>query len=84
MTGPGPQARQLAWPLRGLCRILLAGALTLAVAVLFYLAMVEMSWPQQAVLALVLMTLAFGLDRSSKSHLITLTMMGMSLFATCR
>jgi cellulose synthase (UDP-forming) len=65
-------------------RILKYGMAALSVTALFCLAVVEMSWPQQAVLAVVLMLLAFALDRSSKSHLITLTMMGMSLFATCR
>jgi cellulose synthase (UDP-forming) len=64
--------------------ILKSGMAALLVAALFYLAIIEMSWPQQAVLSGVLMLLAFALDRSSKSHLITLTMMGMSLFATCR
>jgi cellulose synthase (UDP-forming) len=70
--------------LPGLVSIMKSGMAALLVTALFYLAIVEMSWPQQAVLSGVLMLLAFALDRSSKSHLITLTMMGMSLFATCR
>ena len=67
-----------------LLRILFYPMAALAVAVLLYLASVEMTWPQQAVLSGVLMVLALCLDRSSKSPVITLTMMGLSLFATCR
>ena len=80
VSEPGNGGKRLPWPVR----ILQYGMAILAVAVLIYLATVEMSWPQQAVLALVLLLLSFWLDRSSKSHLITLTMIGMSLFATCR
>ena len=80
LSGPGNGGQRLPWPVR----ILQYGTAILAVAALIYLATVEMSWPQQAVLALVLLLLAFCLDRISKSHVITLTMMGMSLFATCR
>ena len=80
VSGPGNGGKRLSWPVR----ILQYGMAILAVAALIYLATVEMSWPQQAVLALVLLLLSFWLDRGSKSHVITLTMMGMSLFATCR
>jgi cellulose synthase (UDP-forming) len=80
VSGPENRGKRLPWPVR----ILQCGIAVLALAVLIYLATVEMSWQQQAVLALVLLLLSFWLDRSSKSHVITLTLMGMSLFATCR
>jgi cellulose synthase (UDP-forming) len=74
------RAGRLAW----LVRVPQFVLVVVAICALLYLIALEMDWPRQAVLSVVLLGLAFWLDRFSKSHVITLTMMGMSLFATCR
>jgi cellulose synthase (UDP-forming) len=44
----------------------------------------ELTWPQQAVLGLLVVLLAIWMDRSSTSYLVTLTLMLMSCFSTFR
>ena len=57
----------------------------LAAAVAFYfLAVLPLTWPQQAVLGLLSLLMALALARSSDSYLITLTLMMMSMFCTFR
>ena len=57
----------------------------LAAAVAFYfLAVLPLTWPQQAVCGLLTLLMALALARSSDSYLITLTLMLMSMFCTFR
>ena len=49
-----------------------------------FFATVQLTWPQQAVMGLVLLILGMWLARSSDSYLITLTLMMMSMFSTVR
>src|SRR5215469_5928408 len=57
----------------------------LAAAVAFYfLAVLPLTWPQQAVCGLLMLLLALGLARSSDSYLVTLTLMIMTMFCTFR
>ena len=53
------------------------------VALLFF-GSLSLSWPQQAVLGLLILLLCIWLSRASDSYLITLTLMIMSMFATFR
>ncbi|HEY4357235.1 MAG TPA: UDP-forming cellulose synthase catalytic subunit [Acidobacteriaceae bacterium] len=55
----------------GIAFLILAGAL-------------DLTWPQQAVLGLLLTVLAIWIDRSSSSYLVTLTLMLLSCFSTFR
>jgi len=64
---------------------LLRLAFLLTVGVVFYLmAVLPLTWPQQAVLGLLILLLSMVLARSSGSYLVTLTLMIMSLFCTFR
>src|SRR5580700_9387899 len=57
----------------------------LAAAVIFYfLAVLPLSWPQQAVLGLLSLLMALAMARSSDSYLVTLTLMLLSMFSTFR
>jgi cellulose synthase (UDP-forming) len=57
----------------------------LAAAVVFYfLAVLPLTWPQQAVLGLLTLIMSLALARASDSYLITLCLMMMSLFCTFR
>jgi cellulose synthase (UDP-forming) len=49
-----------------------------------FLAILPLSWPQQAVCGLLTLLIALAVARSSDSYLITLTLMIMSLFCTFR
>ena len=49
-----------------------------------FLAVLPLSWPQQAVCGLLTLLIALAVARSSDSYLITLTLMIMSLFCTFR
>src|ERR1700676_2527422 len=49
-----------------------------------FLAVLPLSWPQQAVCGLLTLLMALALARSSDSYLITLTLMIMSMFCTFR
>ena len=60
-------------------------AFLLAAGVVFvFLAMLPLSWPQQAVCGLLTLLMSFALARSSDSYLITLSLMMMSMFCTFR
>lgn len=50
----------------------------------YFLAILPLTWPQQAVCGLLTLLLALALSRSSDSYLVTLTLMLMSLFCTFR
>ena len=52
--------------------------------VLYFLAALPLTWPQQAVLGLLTLLMALALARSSDSYLVTLTLMVMSMFCTFR
>ena len=57
----------------------------LAAAVVFcFLAILPLTWPQQAVLGLLSLLMALAMARSSDSYLVTLTLMMMSMFCTFR
>src|SRR6185437_4560102 len=53
-------------------------------ALLIFNGILDLTWPQQAVLGLLLVLLAIWLDRSSTSYLVTLTLMLMSCYCTFR
>jgi cellulose synthase (UDP-forming) len=55
-----------------------------AVAVFYFLAVLPLTWPQQAVCGLLTLLLSMALARSSDSYLITLTLIMMSMFCTFR
>jgi len=60
-------------------------AFLLAAAVVFvFLAMLPLTWPQQAVCGLLTLLMAIALGRSSDSYLITLSLMMLSMFCTFR
>src|SRR5471030_438503 len=52
--------------------------------VLIFNGILELTWPQQAVLGLLMVLLAIWMDRSSTSYLVTLTLMLLSCFSTFR
>jgi cellulose synthase (UDP-forming) len=52
--------------------------------VFYFLAILPLTWPQQAVLGLLTLLMALALARSSDSYLVTLTLMIMSMFCTFR
>ncbi len=57
----------------------------LAAGVIFYfLAVLPLTWPQQAVLGLLSLLMAMAMARSSDSYLVTLTLMVLSMFCTFR
>ena len=57
----------------------------LAAGVIFYfLAVLPLTWPQQAVLGLLSLLMALAMARSSDSYLVTLTLMMLSMFCTFR
>jgi cellulose synthase (UDP-forming) len=67
-------------PLRFLRFCILAGGI-------FFLAftgILNLTWPQQAVLGLLTVLLAIWMDRSSSSYLVTLTLMLVSMYSTFR
>jgi cellulose synthase (UDP-forming) len=61
------------------CVILLSGIFLLG-----FTGILELTWPQQAVLGLLTVLLTIWLDRSSSSYLVTLTLMLVSMFSTFR
>lgn len=65
-------------------KILRTGLILAGIAVLIFLGAVPLTWQQQAVLGAVLIGMAIWMGRVSDSHLMTLTMIIMSLFATFR
>ncbi|MFP5206492.1 MAG: UDP-forming cellulose synthase catalytic subunit, partial [Acidobacteriota bacterium] len=64
-----------------LLRILIMGA---GAVVLYFFAVLPLTWPQQAVLGLISLIMALALARSSDSYLVTLTLMMLSMFSTFR
>src|ERR1700684_1895785 len=57
----------------------------LAAGLIFYfLAVLPLTWPQQAVLGLLTLLMALAMARSSDSYLVTLTLMMLSMFCTFR
>ena len=65
-------------------RILRFLFLVAAAAVFCFLAILPLTWPQQAVLGLLSLLLALAMARSSDSYLVTLTLMMLSVFCTFR
>ena len=59
--------------------ILLSGTLLLC-----FTGILDLTWPQQAVLGILTIVVAIWLDRSSSSYLVTLTVMLVSMFSTFR
>jgi cellulose synthase (UDP-forming) len=51
---------------------------------LVFAGILDLTWPQQAVLGLLMVLLAIWIDRSSTSYLVTLTLMLLSCFSTFR
>lgn len=72
-SGRGPFFRVLRWFLIGF-----------GVLALFFFGTLPLTWPQQAVLGLLILLLCIWLSRASDSYLVTLTLMMMSMFATFR
>jgi cellulose synthase (UDP-forming) len=66
--------------LRLMRALILAGGLVC----LLLSGVIDLTWPQQAVLGLLLVLLAIWIDRSSTSYLVTLTLILLSCFATFR
>src|SRR6266567_1629066 len=58
--------------------------LLLAVVVFYFLAVLPLTWPQQAVCGLLTLLMSLAVARSSDSYLVTLTLMIMSMFCTFR
>ncbi len=58
--------------------------LLIGAAVFYFLAVLPLTWPQQAVCGLLTLLLGLAVARSSDSYLITLTLMLMSVFCTFR
>ncbi|MGB8029362.1 MAG: UDP-forming cellulose synthase catalytic subunit [Terracidiphilus sp.] len=58
--------------------------LILAAVIFCFLAIVPLTWPQQAVLGLLSLLMALALARGSDSYLVTLTLMILSMFCTFR
>ncbi len=65
-------------------RILRLLFLVAAAAILCFLAILPLNWPQQAVLGLLSLVVALVMARSSDSYLVTLTLMMLSMFCTFR
>ncbi len=51
---------------------------------LIFAGALELTWPQQALMGLVMLVISIWMDRASTSYLVTLTLMIMSCFATFR
>jgi cellulose synthase (UDP-forming) len=58
--------------------------LLVAAVAFYFLAVLPLTWPQQAVLGLLTLLMALAMARSSDSYLVTLTLMMMSMFCTFR
>jgi cellulose synthase (UDP-forming) len=58
--------------------------LAVGMVVFYFLAVLPLTWPQQAVGGLLTLLMALALSRSSDSYLVTLTLMMMSMFCTFR
>ncbi len=58
--------------------------LLVAAAIFCFLAILPLTWPQQAALGLLSLLMALVMGRSSDSYLVTLTLMMLSMFSTFR
>lgn len=58
--------------------------LSVGAIVFYFLAVLPLTWPQQAVCGLLLLLMGLAVARSSDSYLVTLTLMLMSMFCTFR
>jgi cellulose synthase (UDP-forming) len=58
--------------------------MALAAAVFYFMAVLPLTWPQQAVGGLLTLLMAMAIARSSDSYLVTLTLMMISMFCTFR
>ncbi len=58
--------------------------ISFAILVLIFTGTLDLTWPQQAVLSLLMVPLAIWMDRSSTSYLVTLTLMLLSMYSTFR
>ena len=67
-----------------LTRLLRLLFLLAATVVFCFLAVLPLTWPQQAVLGLLSLLMALAMARSSDSYLVTLALMMMSMFCTFR
>jgi cellulose synthase (UDP-forming) len=72
-SGDSPLTRLVRW-------IVIGGG----ICTLIFTASLELTWPQQCVLGLLMVLLGIWLDRSSSSYVITLTLMLASMFSTFR
>ena len=72
-SGDSPLTRLVRW-------IVIGGG----ICTLVFTAALELTWPQQCVLGLLMVLLGIWLDRSSSSYVITLTLMLASMFSTFR
>jgi len=64
-----------------LIRFLILGG---GIVFLLFGGILDLTWPQQAIMGLLLVLLAIWMDRSSTSYLVTLTLMLLSCFSTFR
>jgi cellulose synthase (UDP-forming) len=65
-------------------RVLRVLILISAIFLLGFTGILELTWPQQIVLGIITISLVIWLDRSSRSYLVTLTLMLVSIFSTFR
>ena len=65
-------------------RILRLAVILSGVGFLFFTGILDLTWPQQAILGLALTLVAIWMDKSSSSYLVTLTLMLASCFSTFR
>src|SRR5947209_11183866 len=49
-----------------------------------FTAVLGLPWPQQTLIAVLTVAVAIWLDRSSSSYVVTLTLMLLSVYSTCR
>lgn len=67
-----------------LTKMLRLGILIAGGVLFYFFAVLPLAWPQQAVCGLLVLLMAMAIARNSDSHLITLTLIGMSMFCTFR
>ncbi|HEX4651163.1 MAG TPA: hypothetical protein VH250_06620, partial [Granulicella sp.] len=65
-------------------KLLRFSILGLGIFFLIFAGVLDLTWPQQAVLGLLTVLLGIWMDRSSTSYLITLTLMLCSMYSTFR
>jgi cellulose synthase (UDP-forming) len=65
-------------------RLLRLSIIVLGLSCMVFTGILELTWPQQAVLGLLFVCLGVWMDRSSSSYLVTLTLMLASMYSTFR